>query len=75
MKKSRRLVLPHNDYDNELVMDQMSQKFVSGIGFYGWIKGAIIDPAEILGSRPGEVSKAIAEEDEAVIRRSVTYDR
>lgn len=70
MKKSDQPPIS-DDYDEELVTDQMNQKFVEGMGFSGWKEGAIIDPGEIVGSRPGDVSRWVAEEDEAVLKRSL----
>ncbi len=72
MKKSRRLFLPIDDYDNELIIDQMTQKFVQGTGFCGWNESAIIDPSEIVGSSSGRVSSAVTEEHEAVLMRSLS---
>ena len=70
MKKSRRLFLADVDYDEELIAAQMSQKFVEGIGFYGWKEGAIVDPADISGTRPGEGSRSVREEHRSVLTGS-----
>jgi hypothetical protein len=60
-----------DDYDEELVAAQMNIKLVEGIGFSGWREDAIIDPAEIVGSRPGQVSRWVSEQHEAVLTRSL----
>jgi len=59
-KKSRRLVLPGDDYDNELVRDQMRVKDVHGNG--GYRRNAIIDPGKIIGSSPMIICRAVTKE-------------
>jgi hypothetical protein len=72
MKKSRRLFLPDDDYDRDLVTAQMRQKFVMGMGFCGSNEGAITDPLEIVGKAPSEVAGKIRKAHEAVLLRSMT---
>ena len=60
-KKSRRFVVLEDNIDHELAEDQLRQE-----------RGELpTDPAEIFGTKPGEVSRAVAEEEEEVIKRSL----
>lgn len=69
MKKSRRSKLPEYDYDERLVDAQMEHKFVEGIGFSGYRKDAIIDPADILKTHPRQIADSVRQEHEDALRR------
>lgn len=71
MKRSKRFFLPADDCDRSLIRAQMSQKFVTGTGFCSSKEGAIIDPAEIVGSGPTDISKAVEEEHRRVLLESL----
>jgi|GEM_PF-6782007 hypothetical protein len=71
MGESKRLFLPTDDFDNGVVDAQMTQKFVQGTGFCGWAESAILDPAEISGTRPEEVARSVSAEHENVLMHSL----
>jgi len=61
------LYLPTDDYDRELVQDQMKLKSVEGIGYCGWYEEATIDPGEIIGHSPGATAQAVSQEHQEVL--------
>ena len=65
------LYLPTDDYDHELVQDQMKLKMVEGIGYCGWSEEAIIDPGEIIGHLPGTTAQAVSKEHEKILLQSL----
>jgi len=44
---------------------------VQGTGFCGWAESAILDPAEISGTRPEEVARSVSAEHENVLMHSL----